>query len=162
VSLLLCRKHSIAQGSAEKSTVDESEIKKFGAIGKGERSGNCLTWRYRTPGVTHKLLAGWWDPKGEMKPLHSYNRLRVGFLDSMVAQNVRLKADDSSHHADTSTSTSSLRGIKVVDVGCGGGILAVWIAGLDLLYFSGIMLSRRCCVIAGSSIRRRWLRWART
>ncbi len=154
--LFICRKLSITQGAAEKSTVDESEIKKFGAIGKGKRRGNCITWSRRKIGLPHKLITGWWDPKGEMKPLHSYNRLRVGFLDSMVAQNVRPHADDSTHHDDPGISKTSLRGMKLVDVGCGGGILAVCaMTGLDPSY--GIML-----LIIGLSIRRRWLRWART
>jgi len=49
-----------------------------------------------------ELAAKWWDPEGEFKPLHQINPLRVGFI------NERAK----------------LEGIKVLDVGCGGGILA--------------------------------------
>ena len=48
------------------------------------------------------LAAKWWDPEGEFKPLHQINPLRVGFINERA----------------------NLEGIKVLDVGCGGGILA--------------------------------------
>ena len=47
------------------------------------------------------LAQRWWDKEGEFKPLHDINALRLDFIDS---------------HA-------TLAGKKVLDVGCGGGIL---------------------------------------
>jgi 2-polyprenyl-6-hydroxyphenyl methylase/3-demethylubiquinone-9 3-methyltransferase len=47
------------------------------------------------------LAAKWWDPDGEFKPLHQINPLRVGFINERA----------------------NLQGMKVLDVGCGGGIL---------------------------------------
>ncbi|VAX10616.1 3-demethylubiquinol 3-O-methyltransferase @ 2-polyprenyl-6-hydroxyphenyl methylase [hydrothermal vent metagenome] len=49
-----------------------------------------------------ELAHRWWDPNSEFKPLHQINPLRLNFID----QKVRLE------------------GKKVLDVGCGGGILA--------------------------------------
>lgn len=49
-----------------------------------------------------ELASRWWDKESEMKPLHDINPLRVGFIDL---------------HA-------KLSGKKVLDVGCGGGILS--------------------------------------
>jgi 2-polyprenyl-6-hydroxyphenyl methylase/3-demethylubiquinone-9 3-methyltransferase len=49
-----------------------------------------------------QLASRWWDPNSEFRPLHDINPLRLDFIDQRV----------------------SLSGKKVVDVGCGGGILA--------------------------------------
>lgn len=48
------------------------------------------------------LSSRWWDPESEFKPLHDINPLRLDFVDR----------------------SASLRGKRVLDVGCGGGILA--------------------------------------
>jgi 2-polyprenyl-6-hydroxyphenyl methylase / 3-demethylubiquinone-9 3-methyltransferase len=47
------------------------------------------------------LASRWWDRNSEFKPLHDINPLRMGFIDEQV----------------------NLAGRKVLDVGCGGGIL---------------------------------------
>ncbi len=44
----------------------------------------------------------WWNPHGKFKPLHAINPLRLRFIEQQT----------------------SLLGKKVIDVGCGGGILA--------------------------------------
>ena len=49
-----------------------------------------------------ELAAKWWDKDGEFRPLHQINPLRVDFIEEI----------------------SSVEGKKVLDVGCGGGILA--------------------------------------
>lgn len=49
-----------------------------------------------------QLAAGWWDPQGEFKTLHDINPLRLDYIDERAG----------------------LVGKRVVDVGCGGGILA--------------------------------------
>lgn len=49
-----------------------------------------------------KLASRWWDPDSEFKPLHDINPLRLNFINERI----------------------DLAGKKVLDVGCGGGILS--------------------------------------
>ncbi|XP_058791220.1 ubiquinone biosynthesis O-methyltransferase, mitochondrial [Phymastichus coffea] len=56
----------------------------------------------------------WWDLHGEMKALHTMNPLRVKFVRDGLA-NTGFKESNSSH---------PLEGVKLLDVGCGGGILS--------------------------------------
>jgi 2-polyprenyl-6-hydroxyphenyl methylase / 3-demethylubiquinone-9 3-methyltransferase len=49
-----------------------------------------------------ELAHRWWDPESEFRPLHQINPLRLAWIDELAR----------------------LRGKKVLDVGCGGGILA--------------------------------------
>lgn len=56
------------------------------------------------------LAARWWDPDGAFKPLHDINPLRLAFVEASVDASV-----------DGGT---GLAGKTVLDVGCGGGILA--------------------------------------
>ena len=49
-----------------------------------------------------ELASRWWDPHSEFKPLHDINPLRLNYIDKQAG----------------------LAGKKVIDVGCGGGILA--------------------------------------
>mgnify|MGYP001821505318 CR=1 FL=1 len=48
-----------------------------------------------------KLAARWWDPESEFKPLHDINPLRLDYIDRIAG----------------------LQGKRVLDVGCGGGLL---------------------------------------
>ena len=49
-----------------------------------------------------ELASRWWDPQSEFKPLHEINPLRLNYIDQRAR----------------------ITGKKVLDVGCGGGILA--------------------------------------
>jgi 2-polyprenyl-6-hydroxyphenyl methylase/3-demethylubiquinone-9 3-methyltransferase len=71
------------------------------------------------------LASRWWDPNSEFKPLHAINPLRLSWMKSFV----------------------NFEGKKVVDIGCGGGILAESIAqsGADT---TGIDLSEKALKVA--------------
>lgn len=60
-----------------------------------------------------KLSAEWWDPKGKMAPLHRINPLRLGYIRDAACRkferNVR--------------SLNCLGGLRLLDIGCGAGLL---------------------------------------
>ncbi len=56
----------------------------------------------------------WWDPDGKFRPLHQFNPVRLGFLRDALIRHFGADADDPALFA----------GLSVLDVGCGGGLLA--------------------------------------
>ena len=71
------------------------------------------------------LAHRWWDPNSEFKPLHEINPLRLNYIDA----------------------TAGLAGKRVLDVGCGGGILAESMAALEAEVV-GIDLSEKALKVA--------------
>ena len=70
-----------------------------------------------------RMAETWWDPEGEMKPLHALNPVRVGYIRDHLA----------AHFAPTAApgrSFAPLNGIDLLDVGCGAGLLAEPLARL--------------------------------
>jgi 2-polyprenyl-6-hydroxyphenyl methylase/3-demethylubiquinone-9 3-methyltransferase len=55
----------------------------------------------------------WWDENGPFAPLHRLNPARMGYIRSQICQNYDLSA----------TSLKPFKGLKVLDVGCGGGLV---------------------------------------
>lgn len=71
------------------------------------------------------LAHRWWDPQSEFKPLHDINPLRLDYIDRSVG----------------------LRDKRVLDVGCGGGILAESMAARGAVV-TGIDLSDKALSVA--------------
>lgn len=66
------------------------------------------------------LAATWWDPEGPMWPLHRLNAARVPFiLETLRA-----------HMAVDAAAARPLEGLRVLDIGCGAGLLSESMAGL--------------------------------
>ena len=59
------------------------------------------------------LAAEWWDQEGKFKPLHMLNPCRLGFITDHLS--LYLSRDLSAK--------KPLKGLKVLDIGCGGGLL---------------------------------------
>ena len=63
-----------------------------------------------------KLADEWWDVKGKFKPLHMFNPIRIEYIKEKI-----------SNHFNKS---QSLRGLKILDIGCGGGLISEPMANL--------------------------------
>ncbi len=66
------------------------------------------------------LGAEWWDPKGKMAPLHAINPVRLGFVRDVLVR----------HFGHDSRSLRPLKGLRILDIGCGGGLLSEPLARL--------------------------------
>jgi 2-polyprenyl-6-hydroxyphenyl methylase/3-demethylubiquinone-9 3-methyltransferase len=66
------------------------------------------------------FAAEWWDPRGKMAPLHKLNPVRLGYIRDRAA--ARFGRDPKR--------LDSLKGLRVLDIGCGGGLLSEPLARL--------------------------------
>lgn len=62
----------------------------------------------------------WWDPKGPFKPLHQLNPTRIAFVRDQIC----------AHFGRDPHSELPLKGLRILDIGCGGGLLSEPIARL--------------------------------
>lgn len=84
-----------------------------------------------------RLAQTWWDTSGPFWPLHRLNTLRVAYLRKILSR----------HFARDDNQPRPLSGLRVLDVGCGGGILSEAMAklGADV---TGVDVVERSIVIA--------------
>ena len=66
------------------------------------------------------LAAEWWDPRGKMAPLHKFNPVRIGYIRDQAVD--RFGRDPKR--------LDCLKGLRILDIGCGGGILSEPLARL--------------------------------
>ncbi|MCP8885346.1 bifunctional 2-polyprenyl-6-hydroxyphenol methylase/3-demethylubiquinol 3-O-methyltransferase UbiG [Devosia sp. XJ19-1] len=55
----------------------------------------------------------WWDPKGKFKPLHKFNPVRLSYIRDHLVR----------HFGRDAHSIRPFHGLRILDVGCGGGLL---------------------------------------
>ncbi len=60
-----------------------------------------------------KIAEEWWDPEGKFKPLHKFNPIRILYIKESIINIFKLKQK-----------RKPLEKIKILDVGCGGGLLS--------------------------------------
>ncbi len=61
-----------------------------------------------------KLAEEWWDPKGKFKTLHRFNPTRITFIREKIINHFNIATDE----------RKPFKNIKLIDIGCGGGLLS--------------------------------------
>ena len=61
-----------------------------------------------------RIAAEWWDPRGKFAPLHKFNPVRLAFIRDQALY--RFRRD--------STARRPFEGLRLLDIGCGGGLLS--------------------------------------
>lgn len=84
----------------------------------------------------------WWDPKGKFAPLHKFNPIRLGHIRDLACDHF-----DLDHYSFTPFS-----GLRVLDIGCGGGLLSEPLSRLGA-QVTGIDMSERNIKVASSHAR---------
>ena len=89
-----------------------------------------------------KLAEEWWDPNGKFKPLHKFNPVRLDYIKKSILKKFKKKTRD-----------KSLNNIKILDIGCGGGLLCEPLSklGADVI---GIDASEKNIKIAKTHARK--------
>ena len=67
----------------------------------------------------NKIAEEWWNPNGKFKPLHKFNPIRIEYIKNNIIKDFNI----SSKH-------EPLKGISILDIGCGGGLLSEPLARL--------------------------------
>jgi len=60
------------------------------------------------------MAAEWWDPNGKFKPLHQMNPCRLDYIVGQIA----------AEYGRDTTAPAPFAGLRVLDIGCGGGLLS--------------------------------------
>ncbi len=60
-----------------------------------------------------KIAEEWWNPNGKFKPLHKFNPIRISYIKDNIISTLKLEKKQ-----------KPLEKIKILDIGCGGGLLS--------------------------------------
>ena len=60
-----------------------------------------------------KIAEEWWDPNGKFKPLHKFNPIRILYIKENIIKTFKIDSKK-----------NPLKNIKILDIGCGGGLLS--------------------------------------
>ncbi len=60
-----------------------------------------------------KIADEWWNPNGKFKPLHKFNPIRISYIKDSITNIFKITNEN-----------KPLERIKILDIGCGGGLLS--------------------------------------
>ena len=60
------------------------------------------------------IAAEWWDPTGKFRPLHKFNPVRLSYIKERVCE----------HFGRDPKAPDAFKGLRFLDIGCGGGLLS--------------------------------------
>jgi len=60
-----------------------------------------------------KIADEWWNPNGKFKPLHKFNPIRISYIKDNISNFFKIK-----------NKKKPLENVKILDIGCGGGLLS--------------------------------------
>ena len=61
-----------------------------------------------------KLADEWWDVKGKFKPLHMFNPIRIEYITDNIKKHLKIE----------NNKNFFLKGLNILDIGCGGGLIS--------------------------------------
>ena len=59
------------------------------------------------------IAAEWWSPTGKFRPLHKFNPVRLAYIKEQVCQHFNIDP----------SKPKPFKGLRILDIGCGGGLL---------------------------------------
>jgi 2-polyprenyl-6-hydroxyphenyl methylase/3-demethylubiquinone-9 3-methyltransferase len=60
-----------------------------------------------------RIAEEWWNPNGKFKPLHNFNPIRIKYIKENIVKDFNIRS-----------SSKPFKNIKILDIGCGGGLLS--------------------------------------
>ena len=98
-------------------------------LGNGRNTRDCIWTQQQSSAGTidedevarfSRIAGQWWDPRGPMAALHKFNPVRLAYIRDRLA----------GHFGRDAKRLDSLAGLRLLDIGCGGGILSEPLARL--------------------------------
>ena len=83
-----------------------------------------------------KIAEEWWDPNGKFKPLHKFNPIRIKYIRDTILSEFKIKKEH-----------QPFKGLSILDIGCGGGLMSEPLARLGA-QVTGIDALEKNCITA--------------